>query len=79
MSSIYFQFTVKHQLKAKISDDDDDDDDDDKLFWWFGWSAKCVYALFSVETIFRDPWISGMEDLNQRRNWGQASLNEVVQ
>ena len=34
MSSIYFQFTVKHQLKAKISDDDDDDDD--KLFWWFG-------------------------------------------
>ena len=37
MSSVYFQFTVKHQLKAKISDDDDDDDDDDdKLFWWFG-------------------------------------------
>ena len=31
MSSIYFQFTMKHQLKAKISDDDDDD-----LFWWFG-------------------------------------------
>ena len=31
MSSIYFQFTMKHQLKAKISDDDDDE-----LFWWFG-------------------------------------------
>ena len=59
MSSIYFQFTMKHQLKAKISDDDDDE-----LFWWFGWSAKCVYALFSVQTIFRDPWISGMEDLD---------------
>ena len=73
---------MKHQFKVKISDyddDDDDDDDDDELLSWFGWPAKWVYALFSVETIVRDPWISGMEDLNQRRNLGQASLNEVEQ
>ena len=80
MRSIYLWFTMKHQFKVKISDyDDDDDDDDDELLSWFGWPAKWVYALFSVETIVRDPWISGMEDLNQRRNLGQASLNEVEQ
>ena len=74
---------------VKIDDDDDDDDDDgnddddDELFLWYGWLTKGL-ALFPAGTIARDPQrrespTHREQDLNLRRTWVQALMNEVAQ
>ena len=64
------------------SDDGDDDDDDDELFCGIvDW--RKTFSLFPVENIVRDPHYRKSpthraQDLNVRRTWVQAFLNEVV-
>ena len=58
-------------------------DDDDELFLWYGWPTKGL-ALFPARTIARDPHhhespTRREQDLNLRRTWVQALVNEVVQ
>ena len=64
-------------------DDDDDDDDDDEFFLWYGWPTKGV-ALFPAGPTVRDPHhrespTRRKKDLNLRKTWVQALMNEVVQ
>ena len=74
------QFLVTTNQKLYISGDDDDDDE---LFLWYGWPTKGV-ALFPAGTIASDPHHRESptrceQDLNLRRTWVQALVNEVVQ
>ena len=50
------------------------DDDDDELFLWYGWPTKGVRDPHHRESPTRRE-----QDLNLRRTWVQALLNEVVQ
>ena len=57
---------------------------DDELLLWYGWPTKGVLALFPAGTIVRDPHhrespTRRKQDLNLRRTWVQALLNEAVQ
>ena len=59
----------------------DDDEDDGELFLWYGWPTK---VSFPRETIVRDPHhretpTRREQELDLRRAWVQALLNEVVQ
>ena len=66
-----------------LGDYEDDDDEDDELFSWYGWLTKDV-ALFPARTIVRDPHhheppTHREQDLNLRRTWVQALINEFAQ
>ena len=59
------------------------DDGDDELFLWYGWPTKGL-GLFPAGTIARDPQrrespTHREQDLNLRRTWVQALMNEVAQ
>ena len=63
-----------HYLSMMISDE---------LFLWYGWPTKDG-AFFPVGIIVRDPHhrespTRREQDLNLRRTWVQALMNEVVQ
>ena len=66
-----------------LPDDDDDDEEEEELFFVVWLTNERRLALFPTGNIVRDPHhletlTCREQDLNLRRTWIQALLNEVV-